>query len=146
MRRLVEPFVVLVLVCSYIPAWATAVMVGGTRALLLGGVPAAAYLMLVGWLRWRRPDLRLPGRAEIRHCTTQELCRAWRRSETIMRSTWAAAPATRVRLVSLRHAYLDALENRDPVGFALWISLSSPGRVPPDTYIGCAGRAVGEEY
>ncbi|HEX5493109.1 MAG TPA: hypothetical protein VFX70_00860 [Mycobacteriales bacterium] len=143
MRRLIEPFVVLFMLCLYVPAAGTAVILGGNGALGLAAVPAAAYLVLVGWLRWRRPDLRLPGTAEVRHCTTGELCRAWRRSDTLLRSV--SNVPVRVRLVALRQSYLDALERRDPIGFALWVSLPRAGRVPPDSYIGAARRAVRED-
>lgn len=143
MRRLIEPFVVLFLLCLYVPAAATAMILGGSQGLAVAGLPAAVYLILVGWLRWRRPDLRLPGTGEVRHCTTGELCRAWRRSDTMLRSV--SNVGVRTRLVGLRQSYLDALERRDPVGFALWVSLPRAGRVPPDSYIGVARRAVRED-
>lgn len=143
MRRLIEPFAVLFLLCLYVPAAATAVILGGSGALGLAAMPAAGYLLLAGWLRWHRPDLRLPGTAEVRHCTTDELCRAWRRSDAMLRSV--SNVAIRVRLVALRQSYLDALERRDPIGFALWVSLPRAGRVPPDSYIGAARRAVRED-
>lgn len=143
MRRLIEPFVVVFLLCLYVPAAATAMILGGVYALGLAGVPAAAYLGLVGWLRWHRPDLRLPGTGEVRHCTTGELCRAWSRSEAMLRTV--SNVTVRTRLVGLRHSYLDALERRDPIGFALWVSLPRAGRVPPDSYIGVARRAVRED-
>jgi hypothetical protein len=137
MRRIVDPFVVLVLLCAYLPAAATAALFGGLQAFVVAGTPAVAYLALVACLRWARPDLRLPGRAEVRHCTTRELCRAWSRSQAMLREV--TDPARRLRLVALRQAYLDTMERRDPIGFALWISLSPPGRVPPDVYIGRVG-------
>jgi hypothetical protein len=142
-RRLIEPFVVLFLLCLYVPAAATAVIFGGGFALVTAGAPAAAYLLMVGWLRWHRPDLRLPGTAEVRHCTTGELCRAWRRSEAMLRTV--SNVTVRTRLVGLRQSYLDALERRDPIGFALWISLPRAGRVPPDSYIGAAARRAVRE-
>lgn len=143
MRRLVEPFVVLFLLCLYVPAVATTAVIGGAHAFALACVPAAGYLLMVSWLRWRRPDLRLPGAAEVGHCTTGELCRAWRRSSLMLRAV--PSVAVRTRLVGLRHTYLDALERRDPVGFALWIALPRANRVPPDSYIGVARRAVRED-
>lgn len=143
MRRLIEPFVVLFLLCLYIPAVAAIAVFGGIHALELAGVPAAGYVLLVGWLRWYRPDLRLPGAAEVRHCTTGELCRAWRRSGLILRSV--SSVNAKARLVGLRESYLDALERRDPVGFALWMALPRAGGVPPDSYIGVARRPVRED-
>lgn len=143
MRRIVEPYVVLVLLCAYLPAAATAAVFGGLRALVVVAAPAFAYVAFVVCLRWARPDLRLPGRAEVKHCTTRELCRAWCRSQALLRD--ATDPARRLRLVALRQAYLDTMERRDPIGFALWISLSPPGRVPPDVYIGRAGHEHGHD-
>ncbi|QWZ08207.1 hypothetical protein KRR39_23260 [Nocardioides panacis] len=64
--------------------------------------------------------------------TTAQLCRAWRVSFTALDTT-LDRPEERAQVVQRRQEYLDALERRDPRGFARWIGLgpraaSNPGR------------------
>ena len=67
--------------------------------------------------------------------TTAQLCQAWRVSFTALDTL--EQPEERVQLVQRRQEYLDALERRDPHGFARWIGLGARAASDPGRYVAC---------
>jgi hypothetical protein len=65
--------------------------------------------------------------------TTAQLCQAWRASFTALDTV--ARPEDRARVVQRRQEYLDALERRDPRGFARWIGLGARAASDPGRYL-----------
>jgi hypothetical protein len=65
--------------------------------------------------------------------TTAELCQAWRASFTAL--DVVVDPAQRAQVVQRRQEYLDALESRDPRGFARWIGLGARAASDPGRYL-----------
>jgi hypothetical protein len=65
--------------------------------------------------------------------TTAELCQAWRVSFTALDTL--DRPEERAQVVQRRQEYLDALERRDPSGFARWIGLGARAASDPGRYL-----------
>jgi hypothetical protein len=65
--------------------------------------------------------------------TTAQLCRAWRVSFTALDTV--DRPEERAIVVQRRQEYLDALEHRDPRGFARWIGLGARAASDPGRYL-----------
>lgn len=65
--------------------------------------------------------------------TTAQLCQAWRVSFTALDTL--DGPEERARVVQRRQEYLDALERRDPHGFARWIGLGARAASDPGRYL-----------
>lgn len=60
------------------------------------------------------------------------LCRAWRESYQWLEGT--CSPALHAYVVTLRQAYLDELERRDPAGLQAWLASAPRSRGGPDRF------------
>jgi hypothetical protein len=88
--------------------------------------------------RQPRPAL-LPDDAAT--ATTFQLCRAWRVSYLMLDNT--PDPVRLAEIASIRRAYLDELDRRDPDGFRRWIEDGARAAGDPARYI-CPGSASPE--
>jgi hypothetical protein len=61
------------------------------------------------------------------------LCWAWRRSYVTLQQT--RSPATRLRVVQVRQAYLDELERRNAVGLSAWLASGARAAGDPSRFI-----------
>ena len=117
--------------------------------LLLTGVTSPRF---VGLVRARlahrarcRSDLR-PDQAQVwsamaastaRTLTDHDLCRAWCTSFDLLQSV--SDVEARARVVSLRQAYLDELDRRDPLGLSAWLASGARATSNPDRYLSRPG-------
>jgi hypothetical protein len=70
--------------------------------------------------------------AAVQALTDEELCASWRASYAMMR---AASPEDWVELVTLRQAYLDDLERRNPGGMRAWLDSGARAASNPARYL-----------
>jgi hypothetical protein len=73
--------------------------------------------------------------------STRELCRAWVRSYTAMQMT--SDPLLLARISHARQVYLEALEERDPVGVGSWLSTDAKANLDPTPYL--TGPPLGQD-
>lgn len=69
----------------------------------------------------------------VRRMSTRQLCEAWTTSCYQLRH--ATSPEAGMRLVRLRHLYLDELERRDPVGFQAWLGSTASAAGDPSRFL-----------
>lgn len=69
----------------------------------------------------------------VQTLSDNELCLAWRASFTVLQS--AESPAARGQLVTLRQAYLDDIERRDPVALDAWLTSGARAAGDPARYL-----------
>jgi hypothetical protein len=74
-----------------------------------------------------------PAPVPVSSMTDQELCRAFRRSFVLLSRT--VSLPERLRLVSLRQAYLDEMSRRDPGGFQFWLESGARAASGPDKFL-----------
>jgi hypothetical protein len=72
-----------------------------------------------------------------RALTDHDLCRAWCTSFDVLQS--ASGVEARARVVSLRQAYLDELDRRDPLGLSAWLASGARATGNPDRYLSRPG-------
>ena len=86
-------------------------------------------------------DLRQPGIRQlpslpdepVEHCSTEELCRAWRASYTALQHGCTSADLT--ALADRRRRYLDEIERRDPAGYARWMASGARAGSDPARFL-----------
>lgn len=138
MRRLAQPMLVVMVAGVIVPSLVALVIALGTWS---APVIMAAGLVASTWWssRQRRRRERMPDEGELSRCGTAELCRAWCRSDEVLRATHDMD--SRLRVVALRQAYLDELERRDHDGFTHWASVALTAPTRPEDYINGSGGA-----
>lgn len=120
--------------CVALLVWAPALVVALP---VLAGVCALAIMVL----RHRSvglppPSSEQPGeprRTWVAALDDAELCAAWHFSTAALRdASWPVEAGT---LVSLRQAYLDEMEARDPVGFRAWMDAGGRAGNGPERFL-----------
>ncbi len=78
-------------------------------------------------------------KAAVQSLTDEELCTSWRVSYAILE---VACSTDRVELVTLRQAYLDDLERRNPGGLRAWLDSGARAAGNPARYVATDHRGV----
>jgi hypothetical protein len=107
---------------------------GGLQRMLRGNRGSAAAPAPVGCVEVPPVDVSAAAWAPaVRTMTTQDLCRSWRASFHALRN--AGSAGAYAELVSLREAYIDELERRDPQGTRAWLGSGARAAGSPSRFL-----------
>ena len=124
------------------------VSAGGALALAALSVLTAPPLVALVASRWRQPQ-QVSGSTfdqvvarggsiadACRTFTTVELCLAWNQTFALYEAT--ADCTERLRILTVREAFLDELERRDPAGLEAWLCSRRPAHEAPTMFFAAA--------